>query len=116
MKALLLYPEFQDTFWSFKHAMKFIRKRSALPPLGLLTVGAMLPRDWELRLVDVNVRPLQEKDLAWAEVVLISAMIAQQISATELIARCRSAGKKSSPAGRFLPWSRRDSRRWITSS
>jgi radical SAM superfamily enzyme YgiQ (UPF0313 family) len=94
MKALLLYPEFPDTFWSFKHALKFIGKRASLPPLGLLTVAAMLPAEWEKRLVDVNVRPLREKDLAWADVVLISAMIAQRPSAVQLIARCRSAGKK----------------------
>ena len=93
MKALLLYPEFPDTFWSFKHALKFIRKRAALPPLGLLTVAAMLPPEWAKRLVDVNVRPLREKDLAWADVVLISAMIAQRDSAVQLIARCRAAGK-----------------------
>ncbi len=93
MKALMLYPEFPDTFWSFKHALKFIRKKASLPPLGLLTVAAMLPGDWEKRLVDVNVRPLREKDLAWADVVLISAMIAQRNSAAQLIARCRAAGK-----------------------
>jgi len=93
MKALLLYPEFPDTFWSFKHALKFIRKRAALPPLGLLTVAAMLPGEWEKRLVDVNVRPLRPKDLAWADVVLISAMIVQRDSARALIARCRAAGK-----------------------
>ena len=93
MKALLLYPEFPDTFWSFKHALKFIGKRASLPPLGLLTVAAMLPAEWEKRLVDVNVRLLREKDLAWADVVLISAMIAQRDSAVQLIARCRAAGK-----------------------
>jgi radical SAM superfamily enzyme YgiQ (UPF0313 family) len=93
MKALLLYPEFPDTFWSFKHALKFIGKRASLPPLGLLTVAAMLPAEWEKRLVDANVRPLREKDIAWADVVLISAMIAQRDSATRLIARCRAAAK-----------------------
>ena len=93
MKALLLYPEFPDTFWGFKHALKFIRKKASLPPLGLLTVAAMLPKAWEKRLVDVNVRPLREQDLAWADVVLISAMIAQRDSAVQLIARCRAAGK-----------------------
>jgi len=93
MRILLLYPQFPDTFWSFKHVMKFIRKRSALPPLGLLTVASMLPEEWELRLVDVNVRPLRQKDLAWAEVVFVSAMIAQRSSTMELIARCRAAGK-----------------------
>ena len=67
MKALLLYPEFPDTFWSFKHALKFIGKKASLPPLGLLTVAAMLPREWSKRLVDVNVRRLRADDLAWAE-------------------------------------------------
>ncbi len=93
MNALLLYPEFPDTFWSFKHALKFIRKRASLPPLGLLTVAALLPREWKLRLVDVNVRRLKDAELAWADVVCIGAMIAQKASATELIARCRAAGK-----------------------
>jgi radical SAM superfamily enzyme YgiQ (UPF0313 family) len=93
VKVLLLYPEFPDTFWSFKHALKFIGKKASLPPLGLLTVAAMLPENWAKRLVDVNVRKLRDKDLAWADVVFISGMIAQQDSAHELIARCRAAGK-----------------------
>jgi len=93
VNVLLLYPEFPDTFWSFKHALKFIRKRAALPPLGLLTIAAMLPEGWEKRLADVNVQALREKDLAWADVVMISAMIAQRESAVQLIARCRAAGK-----------------------
>jgi hypothetical protein len=74
MKVLLLYPEFPDTFWSFKHALKFIHKSAAVPPLGLLTVAAMLPADWDKRLVDVNVRKLREQDLAWADVMFISGM------------------------------------------
>lgn len=94
MRVLLLYPEFPDTFWSFKHALKFIRKRAAFPPLGLLTVAALLPREWELRVVDVNVRALSDRDLAWADVVFLSAMIAQRPSAEALIARCRAAGKR----------------------
>jgi radical SAM superfamily enzyme YgiQ (UPF0313 family) len=93
MRALLLYPGFPDTFWSFKHVLKFVHRKSSLPPLGLLTVAAMLPREWEKRLVDVNVRPLRDSELAWADVVMISAMIAQCASARELIARCRAAGK-----------------------
>ena len=72
VKALLLYPEFPDTFWSFKHALKFIRKTASLPPLGLLTVAAMLPRAWEKRLVDLNVRRLKDRDLQWADVVSTS--------------------------------------------
>ena len=93
MNALLLYPEFPDTFWSFKHALKFVRKKASLPPLGLLTVAAMLPEEWGKRVVDVNVRKLRDEDLAWADVVMVSAMIAQRKSARELIARCRAAGK-----------------------
>lgn len=93
MNILLVYPEFPETFWSFKHALKFIRKRASLPPLGLLTVAAMMPRDWKLRLVDLNIRSLADADLAWADAVCISAMIAQRSSAVRLIARCRAAGK-----------------------
>ncbi len=92
-KVLLLYPEFPDTFWSFKHALKFVRKRAALPPLGLLTVAAMLPAGWEKRLIDLNVATLRDADLAWADLVLVSGMIAQRDSARALIARCRAAGK-----------------------
>ncbi|HVU35322.1 MAG TPA: B12-binding domain-containing radical SAM protein [Opitutaceae bacterium] len=93
MNLLLLYPEFPTTFWSFKHALKFIHKRASLPPLGLLTVAALVPREWSVRLVDLNVRSLAPSDLAWADLVCISAMIAQRDSAEALIGRCRAAGK-----------------------
>ena len=94
MKILLIYPEFPDTFWSFKHALKFIHKKAASPPLGLLTVGAMLPEEWPKRLVDVNVTKLTEKDLAWADIAFISAMVAQRESARQTISRCKEAGLK----------------------
>jgi radical SAM superfamily enzyme YgiQ (UPF0313 family) len=94
MNALLIYPEFPDTFWSFKHAVKFIRKKAALPPLGLLTIGAMLPQKWSTRLVDMNVTRLTDKDLLWADYVFISAMIVQRESARQAIARCKEAGLK----------------------
>ena len=93
MNALLLYPRFPETFWGFRHALKFVRRKAALPPLGLLTVAAMLPQSWSKRLVDENVRGLTAADLAWADVVLISAMIVQRESARALVARCRAAGK-----------------------
>ena len=64
MNILLIYPKFPDTFWSFKHALKFIRKKAAYPPLGLLTVAAMLPDEFQRRLVDVNVDGLSEDDLS----------------------------------------------------
>ena len=92
MKVLLIYPEFPDTFWSFKHALQFIRKRASLPPLGLLTVASMLPSAWEKRLVDMNVRKLTEADLAWAEIAFVSAMAVQRESARAVIARCKGAG------------------------
>jgi len=94
MNALLIYPEFPDTFWSFKHALKFIRKRASSPPLGLLTVAAMLPPGWSKRLVDVNVRKLSEKDLAWADYAFISGMVVQRETARQIIARCKKAGVK----------------------
>jgi radical SAM superfamily enzyme YgiQ (UPF0313 family) len=94
LNILLIYPEFPDTFWSFKHALKFVRKKAVSPPLGLLTVAAMLPRDWHRRLVDLNVRDLTADDLAWADYAFVSAMTVQQKSATEVIGRCRAAQLK----------------------
>jgi radical SAM superfamily enzyme YgiQ (UPF0313 family) len=91
MNTLLIYPEFPDTFWSYKYALKFIRKRAAFPPLGLLTVGAMLPKIWPKRLVDLNVTKLSNKDLLWADCVFISAMAVQKESARQTIARCKEA-------------------------
>ncbi|HEY3341838.1 MAG TPA: DUF4070 domain-containing protein [Anaerolineae bacterium] len=94
MRILLAYPEFPDTFWSFKHALRFIRKKAGAPPLGLLTVAALLPSEWEKRLVDLNVTSLTQSDLAWADYVFVSAMIVQRDSARALIARCKAAGVK----------------------
>jgi radical SAM superfamily enzyme YgiQ (UPF0313 family) len=94
MNVLLIYPEFPDTFWSFKHALKFIRKKASSPPLGLLTVAAMLPPDWTKRLVDVNVTKLAEKDLGWADYALISGMVVQRESARQIVASCQEAGVK----------------------
>ncbi|HXM50180.1 MAG TPA: cobalamin-dependent protein, partial [Pyrinomonadaceae bacterium] len=93
MNALLIYPEFPDTFWSFRHALKFIGKRSAFPPLGLLTISSMLPKAWNRRLVDMNVRPLRTADLEWADVVFASAMYVQKESLKEVIRLCKAEGK-----------------------
>jgi len=92
LKVLLVYPEFPDTFWSFKHALKFIRKKATSPPLGLMTVAAMLPAEWELRLVDLNVQSLSDQDLAWADMAFVSAMIVQRDAARLVIERCKQAG------------------------
>ncbi len=94
MKILLVYPEFPDTFWSFKHALKFIHKKAGAPPLGLLTVAALLPPKWGKRLIDLNVTSLTPSDLAWADYVFVSAMVVQRDSARALIARCKLAGVK----------------------
>lgn len=94
MKILLVYPEFPDTFWSFKHALKFVQKKAGAPPLGLLTVAAMLPSEWEKRLADLNVTNLTDEDLAWADYVFISAMVVQRESAHSVIQRCKTAGVK----------------------
>ncbi len=92
MKILLIYPEFPNTFWSFKYALPFVGKRSSLPPLGLLTVAAMLPPEWPVRLIDMNVRSLTDQDLAWADCAFISAMVIQREPARQIAARCKAAG------------------------
>lgn len=91
MNILMIYPEFPDTFWSFKHALRFIRKRASSPPLGLLTVAAMLPEGWNKRLVDMNAQTLKREDLEWADVAFISAMVVQRESARQVIDACKAA-------------------------
>jgi len=92
INILLIYPECPDTFWSFKHALKFLRKRAGSPPLGLLTVAAMLPATWSKRLVDLNVTRLRAKDLAWADLAMVSGMIVQRDAARRVIHQCKAAG------------------------
>ena len=94
MKILLVYPQYPDTFWSFKHALKFIAKKAAFPPLGLLTVAAMLPKEWEKKLVDMNVANLSTRDIEWADYVFISAMVVQKASVKDIIQRCNKLGTK----------------------
>jgi radical SAM superfamily enzyme YgiQ (UPF0313 family) len=88
MNVLLISPRTPDTFWSFKHVLRFVSKKAAFPPLGLLTVAAMLPRDWRLRVVDMNVAPLADGDLRWADYVMVSAMIVHKESVRAVLARC----------------------------
>ncbi|MCG8307014.1 MAG: hypothetical protein MI975_06440, partial [Cytophagales bacterium] len=70
MKILLVYPEYPDTYWSFSHALRFISKKAAHPPLGLITVAAMLPEPWKKKLVDLNIASLKEADIQWADYIL----------------------------------------------
>ena len=99
MNALLIYPEFPDTYWSFKHALKFLGKCAAQPPLGLMTVAALLPGNWKKRLIDTNVERLLDRDLAWADVVLVSAMHIQRESLAAIIERCRARGLRTVVGG-----------------
>jgi radical SAM superfamily enzyme YgiQ (UPF0313 family) len=102
MKVLLVYPEFPDTYWSFRHALKFEGKQAAFPPLGLLTVSAMLPKDWERRLVDMNVEALWPDDIEWADIVMVSAMIVQNESLERVVEQCRELGKKVVVGGPYV--------------
>ena len=93
MNVLLVYPRNPDSFWSFKHVLKLVSKKCAFPPLGLLTVAAMLPRDWRLRLVDLNVRTLSDTEIREADYVFLSGMIVHKPSAHEVAARCAALGR-----------------------
>ncbi len=93
-RALLIYPEFPVTYWSFKYALKFIGKRASLPPLGLATIAGMLPPHWEIRLVDMNVERLKTRDIENCDMVFLSAMSVQQDSAQKTIRLCQRMGKK----------------------
>ena len=107
MNALLIYPKFPDTYWSFKHALSFLGKRAAQPPLGLMTVAALLPNCWSKRLVDENIERLRDRDLKWADVALISAMHIQKDALFAILARCRSLGLRTvvgGPIASSLPW------------
>jgi radical SAM superfamily enzyme YgiQ (UPF0313 family) len=105
MRILLVYPEFPDTFWGFRHALKFISKKASFPPLGLLTVAAMLPAEWEKRLIDMNVNQLKDKDIKWADYVFISAMSIQKKSVSSVISRCKKFGVKIVAGGPlFTAW------------
>jgi len=90
----MVYPKYPQTFWSFKYALKFVSKKAAFPPLGLLTVASMLPSEWNKRLIDVNIRELKDSHIKWADMVFISAMIVQEKSAKNIISRCKAMGKK----------------------
>jgi radical SAM superfamily enzyme YgiQ (UPF0313 family) len=99
MNALLVYPQFPETYWSFKYALSFLGKKAAQPPLGLMTVAALLPNDWQKRLVDTNVEPLRDRDLQWADVVLLSGMHIQRDALLAIVGRCRARGLRTVVGG-----------------
>ncbi|MBN2610458.1 MAG: DUF4070 domain-containing protein [Bacteroidales bacterium] len=94
MKILLIHPRYPETFWSYKYALKFISKKAANPPLGLITVAALLPSEWEKKLTDLNVSKLKEEDIRWADYVFISAMSIQYQSVNDVMKQCKALGKK----------------------
>jgi radical SAM superfamily enzyme YgiQ (UPF0313 family) len=94
MNILLVYPKYPDTFWSFKHALKFVSKKASFPPLGLLTVAALLPKDWYKKITDMNVNKLTDDDILWADFIFISSMSIQSVSADEVIQRCKKLNAK----------------------
>lgn len=94
MNILLVYPKYPDTFWSFKHALKFVSKKASFPPLGLLTVASMLPKEWDKKLIDMNANTLTDANIIWSDYVFISAMSIQSESANEVIERCKKLNTK----------------------
>ncbi len=91
-RVLLVSPRIPTTYWSYKYALPFVKKKALLPPLGLLTVAALLPEDYEPRLIDMNVRDLPREEVEWADMVFLSAMLVQQQSFDEVVALCRWLG------------------------
>src|SRR5512132_4129711 len=102
MKVLLVNPEFPDTYWSFRHALPFESKRCAFPPLGLLTVSALLPGSWKRRLVDLNVRSLTSSDIKWADMVFVTGMLVQKESLRDVVRRCKELGKRVVLGGPYV--------------
>ena len=99
MNLLMVFPEFPDTFWSFKHALKFVNKKVSNPPLGLMTISALLPKDWNKKLIDTNIYTLTDQMIDWADLVFISSMDVQRSSVEKIIDRIHKRGKKIAAGG-----------------
>ena len=92
MRALLLYPRFPQSFWSFEKTLALVDRKALLPPLGLITVAAIFPQEWEYKLVDRNVRSVTEAEWEWAELVILSGMIVQKADMLVGIKEAKSRG------------------------
>jgi radical SAM superfamily enzyme YgiQ (UPF0313 family) len=101
MKALLLYPQFPQSFWSYDRVMELSGLKAVIPPLGILTVAALLPQDWEIRFCDRNVNPETEADWEWCDLVILSAMLVQKPDFHHLIHKAVSLGKKVAVGGPY---------------
>ncbi len=101
MKALLIYPLFPKSFWSFEKALDLIERKALLPPLGLITVAAILPQEWEFQLVDRNVQEVTEDQWQWADIVILSGMIVQKGDMIDQIREAKQRGKKVAIGGPY---------------
>ena len=101
MKALLVYPIFPPTFWSYEKILELVNRKVLLPPLGLVTVAGILPQEWEFKLVDRNIRAVREEEWAWADVVIMSAMIVQKEDLIDQIKEAKSRGKLVAVGGPY---------------
>jgi radical SAM superfamily enzyme YgiQ (UPF0313 family) len=101
MNVLLVYPEFPKTFWSYEKILELVNRKVLLPPLGLITVAAILPQEWHFRLVDVNIRPVGSEEWQWADLVIMSAMIVQKDDIIRQINLARHHGKPVAVGGPY---------------
>src|SRR5579863_3979113 len=93
-RLLFVYPDFEPTYWGMQHALPLVSRKAFMPPLGLMTIAAMTPAEYEIRIVDMNCEPLTDEQIEWADIVLFSAMMMQQVTLFQAARRCRRAGKK----------------------
>jgi radical SAM superfamily enzyme YgiQ (UPF0313 family) len=101
MRVLLVYPSFPRTYWGAEHSLALTGKKSMLPPLGLITIAALLPSSWQLRLADLNLGPLDERDLDWADVVFLSGMLIQREGMHDVARKARARGKRVVAGGAY---------------
>lgn len=101
MNVLLLYPRFPKSFWSFEKTLALLGRKAMLPPLGLVTVAAILPQEWQFKLVDRNVRQVTEAEWAWADLVILSAMIVQKQDLLSQISEAKRRGKRVAVGGPY---------------
>lgn len=94
MRVLLLNPKFPYSFWSFDRVCEVIGCKTLFPPLGLITVAALLPADWELRLLDLNAESATEADWEWADLVMLTGMLIQRENLLDLIREAKKRQKK----------------------
>ncbi|MBF2097313.1 MAG: B12-binding domain-containing radical SAM protein, partial [Gloeomargaritaceae cyanobacterium C42_A2020_066] len=101
MRVLLVYPRFPKTFWSYEKILELVNRKVLLPPLGLITVAAILPQDWEFKLVDRNIRAVTDEEWAWADLVICSAMIVQKQDLLDQIQEAKRHGKPVAVGGPY---------------